>query len=212
MKLKYGLIAAFCCLYTVGVQGAQARNYLDNIGVFWRNVYPSGGATLYCGTAFKPFDRSVNLEHVFPMDWVTNELLCGERTECRQGSERFNRIESDMHNLYPSLRQINEARGSYPFGDLWGEERNFGDCDFEVSSSKRIAEPRPDARGEIARAMLYMADTYDLPLFGRQLKMLKTWNLEDPPSDEERRRNDVIEKLQGQRNGFIDDPAAAGSL
>ncbi|MFT6408432.1 MAG: deoxyribonuclease-1, partial [Arenicella sp.] len=28
----------------------------------------------------------------------------------------------------------------------------------------------------------------------------------DPPSDEERRRNDVIETLQGNRNLFIDSP------
>ncbi len=212
MKTRFKLVLILGGLLAGGAQTASAREYLDILSDFWKNLHPDGGETLYCGQAFKPFDRAVNVEHVFPMAWVTNELLCGERMQCRQGSERFNRIESDMHNLYPSLRIINEARGSYPFGELWGEPRDFGACDFEVSTSKRLAEPRPEARGEIARAMFYMHDAYDLPIFRRQLQMLKDWNREDPPEAAERRRNDIIERLQGSRNRFIDDPAAADSL
>ena len=38
------------------------------------------------------------------------------------------------------------------------------------------------------------------------LQVLLKWNDEDPVSDLERQRNNVIEKAQGNRNPFIDFP------
>ena len=54
--------------------------------------------------------------------------------------------------------------------------------------------------------MFYMADEHDLDIRARLGRTLKRWNRDDPVSAEERRRNDLIEKLQGNRNRFIDDP------
>ncbi|MEZ5594697.1 MAG: endonuclease [Gammaproteobacteria bacterium] len=141
------------------------------------------------------------------MSWVTKELNCGTRRECRRNSERFNRIEADLHNLFPARTDINDDRGSFPFGMVKGEARKYGSCDFEVDFKRRQAEPRPAARGDIARAMFYMADTYGFTIFRRQGKLLARWHREDPPSALERRRNDRIEQLQGTRNPFIDNPS-----
>jgi deoxyribonuclease I len=93
-----------------------------------------------------------------------------------------------------------------------GEARDYAACDFEKDPRKRLVEPRPASRGNIARAMFYMADSYGLKIFRRQAETLLKWHREDPPDAEERRRNDVIERLQGNRNRFIDDPAAAEQL
>jgi deoxyribonuclease-1 len=60
--------------------------------------------------------------------------------------------------------------------------------------------------------MLYMHESYDIPLFTRLGITLKRWSRSDPPSAEERRRNDVIGALQGNRNRFIDDPRAVDEL
>ena len=38
------------------------------------------------------------------------------------------------------------------------------------------------------------------------LDTLLAWHLEDPPDEDERRRNDVIESFQGNRNPFVDRP------
>ncbi|MEE8233859.1 MAG: endonuclease, partial [Gammaproteobacteria bacterium] len=38
------------------------------------------------------------------------------------------------------------------------------------------------------------------------------WNKEDPPSDQEKVRNDKIEKIQGRRNPYIDDPSLADQI
>ena len=117
-----------------------------------------------------------------------------------------------MHNFYPARKDINKIRGSYPFGVIKGEARSFGQCDFEIDARQRIVEPPPASRGNIARAMFHMKESYGLKIFPQQGLMLQRWNREDPPNDEELRRNNVIEKLQGTRNRFIDEPRLAETL
>lgn len=179
------------------------RNYLDSLRSFWQEIYPHGGETLYCGYHFRPYDRRVNAEHVYPMSWVTRQLRCGGRERCRHTSARFNLIESDMHNLYPALAEVNEARGAMAYGEIPGEHHLFENCDFEIDFHKRRVEPRPQARGRIARAMLYMADTYGLTLYKRQRRLMERWNREYPPDEAERGHNRRVKALQGRGNPYI---------
>ncbi len=212
--LKSNLII-LAILIAIPACGGQQRftDYFDALPVFWEEVYPEGGKTLYCGKRFGyRKGKSINVEHVFPMAWVMNDEGCRSRDSCRDTSTRFNIIESDMHNLYPARKGINKARGSFRFGDVKGESRRFGSCDFEVDVKRRVAEPGSASRGNIARAMFYMAETYDLKIFKKQAKLLQRWNKDDPPDQEEHRRNAVIEKIQGTRNRFIDQPVAADKL
>ena len=150
------------------------------------------------------------------MSWATNGLNCGSRKQCRQSSAQFNFIEADMHNLFPARSDVNQKRSSHRFGEVSGESRKFGKtCDFEVDYYKRIAEPAPKVRGEVARAMFYMADRYKsqgLVLFEKQAKLLYQWHKSDPPSKHEAYRNDRIESLQGNRNRFIDQPELLDGL
>lgn len=188
------------------------KDYKTARPLLWKKVYPQGGKTLYCQQSFNSQKRNgFNVEHVFPMSWATNGLQCGKRKQCRASSKEFNVIEADLHNLYPSREDVNKDRSSYRFGLVRGESRHYGkSCDFEVSQRARVAEPSPSQRGEVARAMFYMAHTYKkhgLILFKKQADLLAKWHQVDPPSAEERRRNDVIEKIQGNRNIFIDQPS-----
>lgn len=182
----------------------QTPAYLDTIPVFWRTLYPDGGGGLYCGAAFRSHDRSYNIEHVYPMAWVTRALRCGDRQACRRTSPRFNLIESDMHNMYPARKDLNKARGSYPYREIPGEHWVEAGCDLEIDHRARVVEPRPAVRGDIARAMLYMADRYGLTIYQRQRRTLETWHREDPPDEAERRRNRLIAETQGQPNHWID--------
>lgn len=184
------------------------ENYQEARKVFWEELYPKGH-TLYCRANISTAKhKEINVEHVFPMAWVKNSLDCGTRGECRENSRLFNRIEADLHNLYPSIAKLNYERQAYRFGTIKGEERRFGPkCDFEVSKRYRVAEPRAEVRGDIARAMLYMEYQYkDLFLYKKQADILLQWHVNDPPSKEEYSRNDKIEKIQGNRNPFIDNP------
>jgi len=191
-----------------GLNGHSIENYREAKSLFWEKVYPKG-YTLYCRAKISQFNRDdINIEHVFPMAWVKNSLKCGTRNECRENSSLFNQIEADMHNLYPSLSKLNYERQAYRFGVIKGEERNYGaKCDFEVSKRYRVAEPMPQVRGEVARAMFYMEHRYkQLFLYEKQADILLKWHKSDPPSKQEMSRNDKIEKIQGNRNPFIDTP------
>jgi deoxyribonuclease-1 len=52
--------------------------------------------------------------------------------------------------------------------------------------------------------MLYMRDEYDLYLKPDLDRLMQAWDRKYPPSDQEYRRNDRIEALQGNRNPWID--------
>lgn len=213
MVCKIGRAALLLLISACAADQRPLENYEDAREVFWSELYADGGETLYCGVAFPGGGRrGLNIEHVFPMSWVTRSLDCGRRKECRETSPRFNRIEADMHNLYPSRADVNDARGSFRFGEISGERRVFGDCDFELDTRQRAVEPRAASRGEIARAMFYMHHEHGLTIFRRQGEMLQRWHLQDPPSEEERQRNDRIEKIQGNRNPYIDRPELADQL
>ena len=124
----------------------QIANYNRARELHWRELYPQGSWTLYCGERFA--DRTgLNVEHLYAASWMGAHLGCGTRRQCRQTNARFNRMEADLHNLYPSLASVNRARSNYLFANIAGEVREFGQCDFERSTANRVAEPRPVARG-----------------------------------------------------------------
>ena len=178
--------------------------YLDTIPVFWRTLYPDGGESMYCGDRFAARDRSYNIEHVYPMAWVTRALRCGDRHACRKNSRLFNEIESDMHNMYPVRKELNRARGAYPYREIRGERRVERGCDLEIDHRARVVEPRPASRGNIARAMLYMEGRYGLEIYERQRRMLLDWHREDPVDEHERWRNRRIAEVQGEGNPWIE--------
>ena len=185
----------------------QLNSYQKAIRYFWRELYSTGGKTLYSQQQFGPTKPEwINIEHVFPMGWVVKALKCRDRRNCRYNSDAFNFIESDLHNLFPSRRDLNMLRASKRFGVIKGEVRAIGSYDFEIDNKRRIIEPAPASQGEIARAMFHMSQAYQLKIFSKQAQTLAYWNKVDQPSKEERRRNDIIEEIQGTRNYFIDSP------
>ncbi len=206
-------LLGLCLSSTASAYKRPDGEYFNILPLFWSKIYPSGGETLYCGRRFgSNKGRAINIEHIFPMGWALNRFSCRDRNHCRRTSPEFNLVEADMHNLYPSRKDINYSRGSYAFALLKGEKRRFGQCDFELDQRRRRVEPRPASRGNIARAMFYMHDTYGLTIYAKQGNLLKQWHRQDPPDAEEQRRNNAIEKIQGTRNKFIDRPGLAYGL
>ena len=146
----------------------------------------------------------MTVEHVYPASWIAKYNDCTSRKNCP--TDHYREASSDLHNLWPALRRYNTSRGNQPFGEISGNTPRFsGDtCDYERTSGKgAVVEPRDNVKGNIARSVLYMIYWYDLPNHD-MLPLMVKWHHEDPPSNEERRRNDEIEILQGNRNPFID--------
>ncbi|MBN9418408.1 MAG: endonuclease [Candidatus Eremiobacteraeota bacterium] len=96
-------------------------------------------------------------------------------------------MRSDLHHLYACDIKANSDRGDQPYGTY-----------------KPVG-----GRGEVARATLYFMLRYPkvkLPYTPQQVALLKQWSAEDPPDLREKHRNSEIQKLQGNRNPFIDHP------
>ncbi len=210
MNLKKIIKSFLFFLLLVLTTGCDAerpiQNYYEARDLFWSDLYPNGGKSLYCGQKFKSnYQGEINVEHVLPMGWVMRELQCGDRKTCRRNSSRFNVIEADLHNLYPAKKNINRDRSSYAFGIVKGEKRKYGKCDFEIDRKKRRVEPREKVRGDIARSVLYMSEKHGIELFKRQRDLMLEWHRSDRPDAEEKRRNNIIQILQGTRNHYIDE-------
>jgi deoxyribonuclease-1 len=184
--------------------------------IFWNRLYEGGGWTLYCGYRFdraghSPDGFNIGIDHVYDTEWMMDHLQCHNRTQCyAEKRESFVKMESDLHNLYPAWTDLTVYRTGRVFGEVEGEDWRFDNCDFEWKAG--VVEPRPLSKGNIARSIFYMHSKYGLPLPGNMLETLKKWNRDDLPSDQEKIRNDRIEKIQGQRNPYIDDPSLGEAL
>jgi len=207
----FSLLLSCLCLNCQADQ-FEIANLQEAQTLFWQKLYPAGGWTLYCGEKFNSDHGNVQIHAVYAIEWVIEHMDCGNLSDCRKSSARFNRIEADLHNLYPVLPLTGNARKDYHFGTVDGEYRDFFECDFEVDGAKKTVEPRATALGNIARAIFYMIEEYNLPLSDERRKQLLQWHKEDPPSEDEIRRNELIETVQGTRNHFIDDPSRADDL
>lgn len=185
------------------LSAAPSYPYFEMIPVFWEQLYPNGGESLYCGDKIGEGDRRYNIEHVFPMSWVARQLRCGSRNACRKTSPWFNDIETDMHNLYPVRGTINRARATAPFAEIDGNDPYIGNCDFEVDGGRNRVEPRDAVKGDIARTMLYMSDKWNLTLFRGQRELMLRWHEQDPVSQAEFARNQRIRQIQGWGNHWI---------
>lgn len=198
-------------------ENLPVENYDEVVlNTFWNDLYGNGGWSLYCGYRFDPArslteGRLFVIEQIYPVSWMLEHLSCNSRRQCRLDEKsRFTRMEADMHNLYPVWQEIDISRRDTRFGLIEGEDWRYDKCDFERRLG--ITEPRPLARGNIARSIFYMHNEYGVPIDKKMLKVLKSWNREDPPSKQEVLRNKVIEELQGNRNKFIDNPALAEQI
>ena len=108
----------------------------------------------------------------------------------------------------PDLEVTNAARSDFRFTILPGERPTVRPtCDCEHDKQQRLVEPRPAVRGDIARALLSMEFEYGAPLDPAMRTLIVQWHHEDPPTDTEHARNETIERLEGKRNPFIDQPS-----
>lgn len=158
----------------------------------------------------------IEWEHVFPAARIGENLACWNegnelcdkpgRECCEKVNEAFEYAASDLNNLVPAIGEVNGDRGKLPFGEIPGEKRDYGQCDFEIDRVKDIVEPKEDIRGNIARIYLYMSDTYSLPLTENEIKMFEEWNREDRPDQNELERNTRIRNFQGLGNQYVTSP------
>jgi len=142
-----------------------------------------------------------NREHVFAKSRATPPLVT---TSAGSGT--------DVHNLRAIDGDMNTTRSNRLFED------SSGNAHITTGSNWY---PGDEWKGDVARIIMYMyvrypsqcladnvgigANTYspDMP------DVFLDWNAEDPVSQYEMQRNEVLENIQGNRNPFIDNPFLA---
>ncbi len=137
---------------------------------------------------------------------------------------------TDLHHLRPTDVTVNSARGNLYFdngGTEYSDPSRYGYSGTFPTGCYRDGdtwEPRDEVKGDVARMIFYMATRYEgengepdlevvdyipsddaLPLHAK-LSALLEWNLSDPVSNWERRRNNRVYEFQGNRNPYIDHP------
>jgi len=138
---------------------------------------------------------------------------------------------SDLHNLRPCDPGVNSARGNKHYDTSDPTSPGYNPVAHPraplCSTDTDSWEPRPTDRGDLARALFYMATRYrgtasnepalfltdethlifsTTNLMGR-LSTLLQWHAADPPDAAEQLRNDRVYSLyQTNRNPYVDHP------
>ncbi len=143
----------------------------------------------------RPYTGSWNREHVYAKSKGTPNL-----GESGPGS--------DGHHLRPADNTLNSTRGSLLFDDGTGATA--------YKTSRGGWYPGDEWKGDVARILMYMYVRYNTRCLPLNITMnpstyssdfpdiLLKWNIEDPVSDFERQRNNVVYGIQHNRNPFID--------
>lgn len=141
---------------------------------------------IYTGDVRSSKSNNVNTEHVYPQSKIGSTA------------------KGDLHHLRYCDMNTNSNRGNHPFTDGSGNAKLV---------NKNSWYPGDEWKGDVARMVLYLNLRYNEDL-GADIstggvELLLKWNAEDPVSQIEKNRNEVIQQAQGNRNPFIDNPYLA---
>ena len=143
-----------------------------------------------------------NREHVYPRSLGTPNL-------------GYEFAGSDVHNLRSADSFVNETRSNRAF--------DFGSGTNSYITFGGFWYPGDEWRGDVARIIMYMYVRYPSQCaavrvgtgptsysnFGDMPNIFLEWNMQDPVSQHEINRNNILQNIQGNRNPFIDNPYLA---
>lgn len=129
----------------------------------------------------------------------------------------FPNSDTDNHNIFACEGYINNIRGSKHFGEVAHTSANrvttYGvarDC-YTTGS---YFEPCDDAKGEVARAVMYCCIYYDYEITDifDSVETCLDWHNTYSVTDRDIYRNNAVYENQGNRNPFVDHPEFANYI
>ena len=225
----------------VGLVGEDLRGALHDIIDGHSSVSYSGLWTAFYTTDDKPNGKVWDVYSDIPGGTPPYEYTFGSDQGGNPGSEGsgYNREHSwpsswygaispmytDIFMVYPTDNEVNNRRGSFPFGEVdaptWTSLNGskLGSCSYP-GYSDTVFEPIDEYKGDFARSYFYMTTRYfgeDGSWAGSPMTsgavlepwaeaMLIEWHNADPVSLKEIDRNDAVYAIQNNRNPFIDRP------
>lgn len=153
-----------------------------------------------------------DVEHKSPVSLFGSNLSCWQdgkakdessREYCARHNNMYKLYESDLHNLELAIPEINRNRSNYTYAEVPDTFSSYGNIGVNLDIKDKMFEPSDNRKGDVARTMMYMSETYKIPLTDVQINTYKYWIQLDPVDDFERRKNEKIKKIQGNANQFI---------
>ncbi|WP_301151743.1 endonuclease I family protein [Metapseudomonas otitidis] len=203
-------------------QAAAPRTFQEAKKAAWK-LYASHPVEFYCGCRYsgnkvdlkscgyvprtnaKRASR-IEWEHIVPAWVIGHQRKCwqnGGRENCARHDDAYRRAEADLHNLVPSIGEVNGDRSNYGFGWLPQAPSQYGACPMVVDFKARKAMPRQQIRGMIARTYFYMSERYGLRLSRQDRQLYTAWNKQYPVEAWERNRNQRVACVMGHGNHFV---------
>ena len=170
--------------------------------------------------------RSFSADGVSPstgmtVDCIVNVSWWGENPEYGDA------LMYDLYNLIPCDDEVTINKIDYPPGEVitatydngvW--QAGYGEI---ANTEVNMYEPADEYKGDFARAIIYMLTIYpasrwsglgvnfcmdnNYPTLNKYAqRVMLAWHRADPVSEIERTRNNEVEKIQGNRNPYVDYP------
>lgn len=206
---------------------AAAKKQMDRI------YYGDLMVTVYCGCRYgknhPPYDidftscgfaprknanraSRIEWEHVVTAHNMGNARQCwhkegklSARQNCETTDSAFAIMEGDLHNLLPSIGEVNGDRSNYLYSQWTNSpEPMYGNCETIVDFKDRKAQPRPPVRGMLARISFYMEKQYGITLSDKSRRLYEIWDRQYPVTAQECERDERIAKVQGNHNPFVE--------
>lgn len=205
-RMALGVTILSCAINIAFASSHDLKKIIEE--QFWGQLYAKGGKTFYCDKAFTKKTPLIAESYVYSTSWIKDFLQCGTDRQCKRESPEYSQILSDLHNIVPADAYFDFKRKTSNFG-VADETIEANECG--IKKTFQIIEPPNTIKGDIARIIVYMHTTYNLPL-KQPVADLLLWNQIDPPSQEEISRNDKIKMIQGTSNAYIEQPTLMENL
>ena len=146
-------------------------------------------------------------EHIVPASLMpARDFECwtmpgGGRGHCEDTDPRAQAMIFDLHNLVPSIGQVNRLRSNKRYGRLPHDTSDFGGCPIENGDD--LFEPPDCRKGDVARIWLYMRLRHAVEIPDGELAMFQEWAAMDPVSPWESDREDRIADYSRVINPFV---------
>lgn len=220
------VISTLCGALFSAFAAAQTINNFTQTKAVAAQIHQDAPGSFYCGcriswdgkkgtpdlascgyTVRKNADRAqrIEWEHVVPAGQFGHQRQCwqeGGRKDCTR-DEVYRDMETDLHNLQPSIGEVNGDRGNFMYGQWNGGDGQYGQCAMKIDFKNKLAEPPERARGAIARTYFYMRDRYQLRLSNQQTQLFTAWDKRYPVTSWECTRDQRIAERQGNHNPYV---------
>lgn len=147
-----------------------------------------------CKLALAKPIKNADVEHVVPASMLpaASCSIDKDKREACSGDPTYKEAYHNLHNLYYTQANLNRSKGDLLFCEHG--LKNKQPSGFAVGEDCVV--PPDAAKGIVARATLYMSDTYKMELSAPYERLMRKWDKLYPVTEEERERAAKANKMQ----------------